>query len=185
VPKVVDHEARRQELATAVWRVIGARGPGSVTIRDVAAEAGWSSGALRHYLPTREELLVFAFRLAGERATERIRAAGDAPLVEILEQALPLDEERRQEALIWFAFVGLAPTHPTLAAELDRAYRDIVARLERRAGDRGPALFAAVDGITVQALAMPALMTAARQRAALRSHVAAILESGADGSEVS
>ena len=44
--------------------------PSAVTIRDVAAEAGWSSGALRHYLPTREELLVFAFRLAGERAAE-------------------------------------------------------------------------------------------------------------------
>ena len=112
MPKVVDHEARRRELAAAVWRVIAARGPEAVTIRDVAAEAGWSSGALRHYLPTREELLVFAFRLAGERATERIVAAGDAPIARILEEAMPLDEERRQEALIWFAFVGLAPSAP-------------------------------------------------------------------------
>jgi AcrR family transcriptional regulator len=179
MPKVVDHEARRRELAEAVWRVICKRGPDAVTIRDVAAEAGWSSGALRHYLPTREELLVFAFRLAGERAGERIRAAGDAPVERILEEAMPLDDERRQEALIWFAFVGLAPTHPTLAAELDRTYRDIVDRLEARVGDRerAAALFAAVDGITVQALAMPAVMTAARQRAALRLQVAAILGS--------
>jgi AcrR family transcriptional regulator len=171
VPKVVDHEARRRELAAAVWRVIASRGPEAVTIRDVAAEAGWSSGALRHYLPTREDLLVFAFRLAGERATERIRAAGDASPATILEEAMPLDDERRQEALIWFAFVGLAPSHPTLAAELDRTYRDLIARLATRVGGRRRAevLFAAVDGITIQALAMPEVMTPARQRAALRT----------------
>jgi AcrR family transcriptional regulator len=179
MPKIVDHDERRRELAGAVWRVICARGPEGVTIRDVAAEAGWSSGALRHYLPTREDLLVFAFRLAGERASERIRAAGDAPAATILEEAMPLDEERRQEALIWFAFVGLAPSHPTLAAELDRAYCDIIERLARRVGGRrrAEALFAAVDGITVQALAMPEQMTPARQRAALRLHLKAILGS--------
>jgi AcrR family transcriptional regulator len=177
MPKLVDHEARRRELAAAVWRVIAARGPEAVTIRDVAAEAGWSSGALRHSLPTREALLVFAFRLAGERATERIRAAGDVPVARILEEAMPLDDERRQEALIWFAFVGLAPAHPQLATELDRAYRDIIDRLAVRVGDRerAAALFAAVDGITVQALAMPSRMTPARQRAALRLHVEAIV----------
>jgi AcrR family transcriptional regulator len=182
VPKIVDHEERRRELAAAVWRVICSRGPDAVTIRDVAAEAGWSSGALRHYLPTREELLVLAFRLAGERAAERIRAAGDAPLAELLEQAMPLDEERRQEALIWFAFVGLAPSDPALAAELERWYERVLDWLASRLTgrdrrSRASALFAAVDGITVQALAMPAAMTPARQRAALRLHVRAILGS--------
>jgi hypothetical protein len=92
----------------------------------------------------------------------------------VLEEAMPLDEPRRQEALIWFAFVGLAPGNPTLAAELDRAYADIIDRLARRVGGRRRAevLFAAVDGITVQALARPGVMTPARQRAALRAILA-------------
>jgi AcrR family transcriptional regulator len=182
VPKVVDHERRRRELAAAVWRVICSRGPEAVTIRDVAAEAGWSSGALRHYFPTREELLLFAFRLAGDRAAERIRAAGDAPVGALLEQALPLDDERRQEALIWFAFVGLAPSDPKLAAELERSYARVLDWLGERVDGpdrrlRASLLFAAVDGIAVQALAMPAAMTPARQRAALRFQVGAILAS--------
>jgi AcrR family transcriptional regulator len=178
MPKVVDHEARRRELAAAVWRVICSRGPTAVTIRDVAAEAGWSSGALRHYFPTREELLVFAFQLAGERAAARIVAAGDAPVGALLEEALPLDEERRQEALIWFAFVGLAPTDPKLAAELERAYAWVIDWLAGRVGRRRAlALWAAVDGIAVQALAMPATMTPERQRATLRLHLKSILGS--------
>jgi AcrR family transcriptional regulator len=179
MPKVVDHEARRRELAAAVWRVIAGRGLAGVNIRDVAAEAGWSSGALRHYLPTREELLVFAFRLAGDRAAERIRAAEGGPLVAQLEQALPLDAERREEALIWFAFVGMAPSEPKLAAELDRMYANIAEWLAGRLGGRDRArraavLFAAVDGITIQALAMPTVMTPERQRAALRLQLEAL-----------
>ncbi len=182
MPKVVDHQARRRELAAAVWRVICSRGPTAITIRDVAAEAGWSSGALRHYFPTREELLVFAFQLAGERAAARIRAAGDAPIGALLEEALPLDDERRQEALIWFAFVGLAPTDPQLAAELERTYAYVIDWFAERLGGpdaqlRASALFAAVDGIAVQALAMPATMTPERQRATLRLHVQSILGS--------
>ncbi len=153
-----------------------------MNIRDVAAEAGWSSGALRHYLPTREELLVFAFRLAGDRAAARIRAAEGGPLIAQLEQALPLDAERREEALIWFAFVGMAPSEPRLAAELERMYEHIVEWLTGRIGGRDATrratlVFAAVDGITIQALAMPAAMTPERQRAALRLQVEAILGS--------
>jgi AcrR family transcriptional regulator len=182
VPKIVDHEERRRELAAAVWRVICSRGPEAVTIRDVATEAGWSSGALRHYLPTRDALLLFAFEQAAERAAARIRAAGDAPLAELLEQTLPLDEERRQEAVIWFAFVGIAPSHPELAASLDLVYDQILdwlaSKLDGRdRRSRASALFAAVDGIAVQTLAMPGRMTPARQRAALRLHVDAILGS--------
>ena len=94
---------------------------------------------------------------------------------------MPLDEERRQEALIWFAFVGIAPSHPRLAAELERAYARRSSTGWRRGTadrrDRASALFAAVDGITVQALAMPAVMTPARQRAALRLQLDAILGS--------
>jgi AcrR family transcriptional regulator len=181
MPKVVDHEARRRELAAAVWRVVSSRGPQAVTIRDVAAEAGWSSGALRHYFPTKEELQVFAFRLAGERAAARIRAREGARLEQLLEEALPLDDERRDEARTWFAFVGQAGSSPSLHAELAETYRQTVGWVASQLPDDLPdrdtvaaLLFAAVDGITVQALAMPSVMTPARQRAALRAAIGAM-----------
>jgi AcrR family transcriptional regulator len=184
MPKLVDHEARRRELAAAVWRVISSRGPQAVTIRDVAAEAGWSSGALRHYFPTKEELQVFAFRLAGERAAARIRGREGASLEQLLEQALPLDQERRDEARTWFAFVGQAGSSPSLQAELEETYRWTVgwvaSQLPEDLPDRenvAALLFAAVDGITVQALASPETMTPERQRAALQLHVDAVLAS--------
>jgi AcrR family transcriptional regulator len=112
VPKIVDHEQRRRELAEALWRVISASGPTAVSIRSVAAEAGWSPGALRYYFPTREDLLVFAMNLSEERVTERLLAlqhtqSPDTPLLERVaeyaEQLLPLDRTRRTEYRAWEA----------------------------------------------------------------------------------
>ena len=40
MPKIVDHEARRAELAEAVWRLASRDGLEAVTLRGVAAEAG-------------------------------------------------------------------------------------------------------------------------------------------------
>lgn len=110
MPKIVDHEQRRRELAEALWRVIADAGPQGVSIRSVAAEAGWSPGSLRHYFPTREDLLVFAMDLSEERAVQRVTALGrtqspDTPLLEraaeYAEQLLPLDSVRRAEYRAW------------------------------------------------------------------------------------
>jgi AcrR family transcriptional regulator len=97
MPKVVDHEQRRRELAQAVWRVIRRHGVERASVRVVAEEAGWSPGALRHYFATQSELLAFAMGLVVERIEGRIAAldhASDprAAVEQVLHQLLPLDE---------------------------------------------------------------------------------------------
>ena len=42
MPKDVDHDARREELLEAVWRVIARDGMERATIRAIAKETGWS-----------------------------------------------------------------------------------------------------------------------------------------------
>lgn len=121
MPKIVDHEERRRELAEALWRVIVASGPYAVSIRSVAAEAGLSAGALRHYFQTREELLIFAMDLSEQRVIQRIREYSrtldpDLPMVErvarFAEQMLPLDEMRRAEFRAWEAVGALGEGIP-------------------------------------------------------------------------
>jgi len=111
MPKIVDHEERRRELAEAVWRVILRDGVEGVSVREVSAEAGWSTGALRHYFGTKEELLASAARLLEERVIRRLeerprdltpREAVRAALCEVL----PLDDERRTEGNLWFAYAS-------------------------------------------------------------------------------
>jgi AcrR family transcriptional regulator len=170
MPKVVDHETRRHELAAAVWRVILRQGIGGVSIRDVAAESRWSPGALRHYFTTKEELLSFALRVVVDRMVERLSAGprGRSPreaVRHILREILPLDADRRAETAIWLAFASNSVADRRIAEELELVFvgtRDLCRRIAHdldRYGNLAPGrdpdleaarLHALIDGLTLQ-----------------------------------
>jgi AcrR family transcriptional regulator len=171
MPKIVDHDARREELAAAVWRLVSREGLEAATVRRVAADAGWSTGALAHYFAGKDDLLRFAFGLVVERWRARVAAAGESDRARaMLLAALPLDAERRAEIRIWFSFLGLALARPELATEQRTAYRLWRAALADALRERGhadpdadaAALIALVDGLSVQAAFEPRSFPSAR-----------------------
>ena len=48
MPRIVDHEERRAEVAAAVWRIVSRDGLEAATVRRVAAETGMSTLSLIH-----------------------------------------------------------------------------------------------------------------------------------------
>jgi len=58
MPKIVDKEAVRKEILMAFERCIEKKMIESISIRDIAAEAGMSHPTLLHYFENKEELLV-------------------------------------------------------------------------------------------------------------------------------
>lgn len=173
MPKVVDHEERRRELAGAVWRVILRDGVEGVSVREVAAEAGWSTGALRHYLGTKEALLVAAARLLEDRVVRRLesRAGGRTPREAVraaLCEVLPLDEERRIECRVWLAFANRSLVDARIADEhrglLFDGIRELCGRITHEMSGIGmlapgldpdveaARLHAVVDGLAVHGL---------------------------------
>ncbi|MBL7260632.1 TetR/AcrR family transcriptional regulator [Paractinoplanes lichenicola] len=167
MPKIVDHAVRRQELAAAVGRVIARDGVADVSIRSVAAESGWSSGALRHYFKTRGELLAFACEQVIDQVIERIErkqppAGVREAVFEILLETMPVDEPRKAEATIAFSFLALGLGDPALAAVQKRHFAQMYDLCRQLAGHLNPArdaeataraLHAVVDGLTVHVLA--------------------------------
>jgi AcrR family transcriptional regulator len=102
MPKNVDHDERREELLSAVWRVIVRDGLERTTIRSIAKETGWSSGVLAHYFVDKDDILVSALRLAHDRIAARWEQkltglTGMAALRELVLDNLPLDDERERE----------------------------------------------------------------------------------------
>ena len=201
MPKIVDHEQRRRELAEALWRVISESGPTAVSIRTVAAEAGWSPGALRHYFQTREELLVFAMNLSEDRVTERItrlsaEQSPDMPLTdrvaEYAEQLLPLDGTRRAEYRAWESAGVLGEYDKDRAQRWNlqrRLYRQLVASLvgapvgnpfephadpwvEEWAGY----LHTQVDGLALELMVTPGMLDADDARQRLRNFLGRVGE---------
>ena len=126
VPKEVDHQARRRELADAACRVIGRHGLAGAMLAQVAEESGWSIGSMRHYFPSKNDLLASALWRLGERIDERIRrrTAGAMSLADLRTAALellPLDASRREESRVLLAFLAQAAVVPELAAAADDA----------------------------------------------------------------
>jgi AcrR family transcriptional regulator len=154
VPKRVDHEERRRQIADALVRTAATRGLHATGMREVAAEAAVSLRLVQYYFGTKEELLLFAMQqLAAqfaERGLARIRRTKppDGParprdvIAAILTEGLPADDERRTFTVVYTAYLALSLTDPALAisplVRNSTAVIDVVAaqlRAAQAAGD--------------------------------------------------
>ena len=130
MPRIIDRDARREEIAEAVWAVIVDQGIAAVSIRTVAARAGLAVGSVRHVFPTRDELVEFAAELMIRRTTERLLAL-DAPQdpleysLALCRALLPLEADSRAEFEVNLALIAEAPAVPRLEAIRDDAYRGL------------------------------------------------------------
>ncbi|MBY4037789.1 TetR family transcriptional regulator C-terminal domain-containing protein [Rhodococcus fascians] len=197
MPKIVDHDARRAEIVAAVWRVIERAGMNGATVRSVAAEAGVSPGSLRYYFSDQGELVLFAAEAMTQRVVHRLEehpAGGDGLVraIRVLEELLPLDEDRRAEASVWLEALVRARIDERLAA-LKRAgwfgsrYLCRLAWAHLHDLDRpdSPAftfdstvdeyaaaeLHTYIDGLTLQAVTYPEQLTADEVRRLLRTYL--------------
>ncbi|MFM9370724.1 TetR/AcrR family transcriptional regulator [Streptomyces sp. Da 82-17] len=195
MPKQVDHEGRRRQIAEAVCLLADERGLEGVTLRDVADRAQVSMGAVQRCFRTKDEMLAFTLGHVGERITERVQArlrsspaqsAGTALGYAATEVAL-LRPEHRTEARVWLAFVAQAAVSEPLAATLRANYaalQDLFTRLiaeasgpaeadEVRDADRAArALLALTDGLTAHVLI--GHLTPAEAHAVLDAHLDAL-----------
>jgi AcrR family transcriptional regulator len=127
VPKRVNHEERRRQIADALLRTAATRGLHAAGMREVAAEAGVSLRLVQYYFGTKEELLLAAMQhLAarfGARAVARFREASGSggpasprdAIAAILAEALPADDDRRTFYVVYTAYLALSLTDPALA----------------------------------------------------------------------
>ncbi|MDP9848841.1 TetR/AcrR family transcriptional regulator [Streptosporangium lutulentum] len=121
MPKIVDHEQRREELVRVVWAVISREGIEGATVRKVADAAGVSVGGLRHYFDNQRGLLDFAAQAIGRSVARRIAGHLHADLPGpqraqlMLEEFLPLDENRRVEVDVWLACLVRSHVDESLA----------------------------------------------------------------------
>ena len=127
MPKRVDHEERRRQIADALLQTAAKRGLHATGMREVAAEAGVSLRLVQYYFGTKEELLLAAMQYLaarfGERAVARFREASGSRspasprdvIAAILAEALPADEERRTFHVLYTAYFALSLTDPALA----------------------------------------------------------------------
>lgn len=121
MPRTADHEARRTQICGGVRKAARTQGLGAVTIAAAAQAAGVSVGLVQHYYESKDALLIDTLERVLADILSRVgraTAAAEADHARIehmlgagIEQLLPLDEVRREEAYFRMAFAGLALDH--------------------------------------------------------------------------
>lgn len=190
MPKYVDHEQRRREVAEVAAGLVAHEGRGALTVRRVADAAGYSTTVVSHYFDDMSELLYETYSLAVRRSRARIDAvleADPSDVVGLAEALLPLDAERKADWRIWLAFWGEALGSPAMASEQRRRARTSADRFHRclellnadSASPGEPDLRTAADrlaalilGIAAEAVFDPRKWTADAQRRAIRAELA-------------
>ncbi|MER5449355.1 TetR family transcriptional regulator C-terminal domain-containing protein [Streptomyces sp. NPDC002766] len=183
MPKIVDHDARRRLIIRSVWSLIGRRGLAAVTMRELAAEAGFANGGLAPYFRDKDEILLAAFQYACEATEGRLEPAvaetgGLAALRSLCRELMPLDDTRLLEARVVVAFWDRALCDPRMSsaheATTDR-WRTLMHDCLAQARENGEittstsdediveTLFAVAAGFQVHAVLTPTTTTAERQ----------------------
>lgn len=191
MPKKIDHQKRKIQIAEATWKVIVDEGIEHATVRQIARFSGLSVGALRHYFSSQSELLRFSMELVSDRVIQRVKAreySGD-PLEFVTEgvgEVLPLDEERKIEMEVWLAFSAKALVDTALRELSNKVYNDMhqglgnvvhVLQLSKLAKDgldldiEVNRLHAIVDGMAMHHLLNPERFTHDKMIETLKYHL--------------
>ncbi len=145
MPKIVDHDARRNEISGVVAGLIAGGGLEAATIREVARSSGYSKGVVEHYFDDKEELISGALAWANGRYEERVaRAArglvGLPALRKRIEAMLPLTSQTRDEWKVRLVFWGMAAIDEQLRLQQSERLDQAIAQFEadlRSAAERG------------------------------------------------
>ena len=157
---------RTERILDALIELLATRGPDALSIRNVAAAAGVSVGAVQHHFGTKEQLLQAAMGEVEQRFRTRIGAlleqepSPQSRLRAFCVEIAGLGNDDTTEVVVWTVFAARAAvdegirthhvsswahTEDVLRALIESAYPDS----REDAGDSAALLLAVLDGIAV------------------------------------
>ena len=187
MPKIVDHDARRTEIAETVARLIARDGLDRVTLQSIASARSCTPGMLLHYFDNKEHVLLSALDWCERRHQHRIKQMvgtrrGASALLQRLLAALPLEDAVALEWRISLQFWSHVPFDPGIRryyenrnwATFQQGTEDLREAMRRGelVDERSPErimqeLTSLVTGLGVSAIYNPRAYTPAVQRALL------------------
>lgn len=149
MPKIVNREKKRSEIARKAIEILAKRGFQATTIQDIADAAGLGKGTIYHYFNTKEEILL---AVSGEIFREIERSLGaallriDEPMEKLsalIEESLRVTEEV-EYVFIVYTELWLMNMRNSHYGDFMRVFRclhndlrDIVARLLEEGKKKG------------------------------------------------
>lgn len=186
MPKVVDHNERRRQIAEAACRVIQRDGIDRVTVRTVAAEAGVSRGVMTHYFADVDQLYLYTLDVISDVGLDQLSSHSPRnlkQLIDALAETLPSEPDTASASAVWVSLWGRTIGQPDFATAMRARWNDwrrAVSTLLTTAEAQGVLpkgavtedavddIVVTIDGINFQAGLSPERWPAKRQRKKLR-----------------
>lgn len=135
MPKIVDHEARREEISAIAAKLIAKGGLEATTIREIALNSGYSKGVIEHYFLNKEEIISGALAWANQCFQSRVAKSteglsGLAALEKRLESTLPLSRAVLDEWKVRLVFWGMAAIKSDLRKQQEARFTRAVSLFE-------------------------------------------------------
>jgi TetR/AcrR family transcriptional repressor of bet genes len=137
--RVLSKERRRQQLIDATIKGISKKGLGSLTLADVAHEAGLSQGIVNLHFNSKDNLLNETLRFLAEdydaqfmKTLEKSSRGSAETLLALMEMDLKPAVCDRKKLAVWFAFWGevkTVPTYQKICAAYNAKYIEIMREL--------------------------------------------------------
>ena len=134
--RALSKERRQQQLLDATIKCISNKGLGSMTLADVANEAGLSQGIVNLHFKSKDNLLKETLNyLFEDYDTEFMRTVAKSPpqaaakLLALMEMDVKPSICDRKKLAVWFAFWGEAkavPTYRKICAAYEQKYDSIM-----------------------------------------------------------
>jgi AcrR family transcriptional regulator len=137
--RALSKQRRQQQLLNATIKCISKKGLGSMTLADVANEAGLSQGIVNLHFKSKDNLLRETLNyLFEDYDTEFMQTVAKSPpqaaakLLALMEMDLKPSICERKKLAVWFAFWGEAsavPTYRKMYAAYEQKYDEIMLQL--------------------------------------------------------
>lgn len=162
-----------------MWRLVEREGATAVTVRAVAQEAGMSKTSLGHYFSSHADLLATAVQLSVENATERILdldlfSCTTDTVTRALDAMIPDTIQRQRQSEVWLLLLSYARSDASvhkvlhqLNATVREGIEDVLHAFKNSDSgakdlnvvEQAAVLHAVVDGLSVQVLTDPPLVS--------------------------
>ncbi|MEI2729340.1 MAG: TetR family transcriptional regulator C-terminal domain-containing protein [Candidatus Nanopelagicales bacterium] len=175
MPKVVDHEERRQAIVNGMWKIVQRDGFQAVSVRSVAAEVGLSKSTIAHYFGSQDQILALAVAQQIEATTEELNSLDvskctPAVALRAMQLAIPTTARQRRQSQVWLALLEQHGTSPEISQtltdlnrEVRSGVRTVLAALaangfvaaSRDLDEEAAKFHAVIDGLSLQSLTDP------------------------------
>ncbi|WP_284035394.1 MULTISPECIES: TetR/AcrR family transcriptional regulator [Neobacillus] len=141
MPKVGMEDIRKEQVIEAAKNCIISKGLSNLSMKDIAEEAGISTGIIYHYYKSKEDLLMQVLKVSFRRSHEKVMETVEPlqnpedKLMKHLENINVVSKENPEYMAVFLNYLGEANHNPQIREIINKFFRNLVEYTRNYLGD--------------------------------------------------